>query len=240
MFSKRLEDLIQAALQDGVLTEQEKEIIMKRAQAEGEDKDEVEMYIQSLIQQQKQQEQNQSADHRIINDMISKITKMSNSLSVKNGKISIIDERNEISQERYEELMADGNEEFLEKEEWHCGDKFYVVKRYDRYFSFMNELENVYGDLPKVKTFLLGQKRKEMEVLSEKILYDIKRYKEESSSTWKLDYISDAEMCLKTIVGSYGFIPDAQSLITEHQKTIEKIKSSLRYKLAKIGKWIPT
>jgi hypothetical protein len=58
MFSERLENLIKAALQDGVLTDQEKASIVKRAQAEGEDIDEVEIYIQSLMQK-RQQELNQ-------------------------------------------------------------------------------------------------------------------------------------------------------------------------------------
>lgn len=58
MFSERLENLIEAALQDGVLTDQEKASIIKRAQAEGEDIDEVEIYIQSLLQK-RQQELNQ-------------------------------------------------------------------------------------------------------------------------------------------------------------------------------------
>lgn len=55
MFSERLENLIKAALQDGVLTEQEKASIIKRAQAEGEDIDEVDIYIQSLVQKKQQE-----------------------------------------------------------------------------------------------------------------------------------------------------------------------------------------
>jgi len=55
MFSERLENLIKAALQDGALTEQEKASIIKRAQAEGEDIDEVDIYIQSLVQKKQQE-----------------------------------------------------------------------------------------------------------------------------------------------------------------------------------------
>lgn len=55
MFSERLENLIKAALQDGVLTEQEKASIIKRAKAEGEDVDEVDIYIQSLVQKKQQE-----------------------------------------------------------------------------------------------------------------------------------------------------------------------------------------
>lgn len=55
MFSDRLENLIEAALQDGVLTDQEKASIVKRAQAEGEDIDEVEIYIESLMQKRQQE-----------------------------------------------------------------------------------------------------------------------------------------------------------------------------------------
>lgn len=60
MFSERLERLIEAALQDGMLTDQEKAAIIKRAQAEGEDVDEVDIYIQSL-QQKRQQELSEQA-----------------------------------------------------------------------------------------------------------------------------------------------------------------------------------
>ncbi len=49
LFSARLEALISSALQDGVLTEQEKAILKKRAEAEGEDWDEVEMIINARI-----------------------------------------------------------------------------------------------------------------------------------------------------------------------------------------------
>ena len=54
MFSERLEGLIKASLQDGVLTDQEKQAILKRAEAEGEDPNEVDIYIQSLVQKSKQ------------------------------------------------------------------------------------------------------------------------------------------------------------------------------------------
>lgn len=60
MFSERLEKLIQSSLQDGILTDQEKAAIIKRAKAEGEDIDEVEIYINSLLQK-RQKELNNSA-----------------------------------------------------------------------------------------------------------------------------------------------------------------------------------
>lgn len=59
MFSERLEKLIQSSLQDGILTDQEKTAIIKRAKAEGEDIDEVEIYIDSLLQK-RQKELNNS------------------------------------------------------------------------------------------------------------------------------------------------------------------------------------
>jgi len=49
VFSARLEALINSALQDGVLTEQEKNILKKRAEKEGEDWDEVEMIINARL-----------------------------------------------------------------------------------------------------------------------------------------------------------------------------------------------
>ena len=59
MFSERLEKLIQSSLQDGILTDQEKAALIKRAKAEGEDIDEVEIYIDSLLQK-RQKELNNS------------------------------------------------------------------------------------------------------------------------------------------------------------------------------------
>ena len=50
MFSERLEFLIHNAIEAGTITEKAREIIIRRAQAEGEDLDEVDIYIQSLLQ----------------------------------------------------------------------------------------------------------------------------------------------------------------------------------------------
>lgn len=48
-FSERLEKLIAVALQDGILTDKEKEIIRRRAEKEGEDPDEVEMIVEARL-----------------------------------------------------------------------------------------------------------------------------------------------------------------------------------------------
>ena len=53
MFSERLEFLIHNAVEDGQVTEKERAVIIRRAQAEGEDLDEVDIYIQSLLQKKK-------------------------------------------------------------------------------------------------------------------------------------------------------------------------------------------
>ena len=50
MFSKELENLIQATLEDGVLEPYELEALQKRAKAEGVDLTELEIYINSLLQ----------------------------------------------------------------------------------------------------------------------------------------------------------------------------------------------
>ena len=49
IFSDRLEALITAALQDGVLTDKERELLKRRAEKEGEDWDEVEMIIEARL-----------------------------------------------------------------------------------------------------------------------------------------------------------------------------------------------
>ena len=49
MYSEKMEALIKAALADGVLTEKEKQILFKRAQAEGIDLDEFEMILDARL-----------------------------------------------------------------------------------------------------------------------------------------------------------------------------------------------
>lgn len=56
MFSKELEALIKATIEDGVLEEYEKAALVKRAQAEGVDLTELEIYINSLLQKRKREE----------------------------------------------------------------------------------------------------------------------------------------------------------------------------------------
>ena len=54
LFSPRMEALINSALQDGVLTDQEKAVLKKRAEKDGEDWDEVEMIINSRLPRKEQ------------------------------------------------------------------------------------------------------------------------------------------------------------------------------------------
>lgn len=61
MFSKELESLIQATLEDGKLEEYEKAALVKRATAEGADLTELEIYINSLLQK-RQRELNQKKE----------------------------------------------------------------------------------------------------------------------------------------------------------------------------------
>ncbi len=55
MFSKELENLIQATLEDGILEPYEKEALVKRAKAEGVDLTELEIYINSILQKRKKE-----------------------------------------------------------------------------------------------------------------------------------------------------------------------------------------
>lgn len=55
MFSKELENLIQATLEDGVLEENEKAALIKRAQNEGVDLAELEIYINSILQRRQRE-----------------------------------------------------------------------------------------------------------------------------------------------------------------------------------------
>ena len=55
MFSKELESLIQATLEDGILEDYEKAALVKRAEAEGVDLAELEIYINSILQRRKRE-----------------------------------------------------------------------------------------------------------------------------------------------------------------------------------------
>ena len=55
MFSPELENLIQATLEDGVLEDYEKAALVKRAQAEGVDLAELEIYINSILQRRQKE-----------------------------------------------------------------------------------------------------------------------------------------------------------------------------------------
>jgi tetratricopeptide (TPR) repeat protein len=59
MYSEKLEQLIAAALADGVLTEKEKQILFKRAQAEGVDLDEFEMVLSARVLEAEKSSQSQ-------------------------------------------------------------------------------------------------------------------------------------------------------------------------------------
>ena len=55
MFSPELENLIQATLEDGILEVKEEAALIKRAQAEGVDIAELEIYINSILQKRKRE-----------------------------------------------------------------------------------------------------------------------------------------------------------------------------------------
>ncbi len=61
MFSKEMEALIAASIEDGILTDQEKRVLVKRAEKEGIDLDELDVYIQSLLQKRHQAEAEEDA-----------------------------------------------------------------------------------------------------------------------------------------------------------------------------------
>ena len=55
MFSPELENLIQATLEDGILEVKEQAALIKRAQAEGVDIAELEIYINSILPKRKRE-----------------------------------------------------------------------------------------------------------------------------------------------------------------------------------------
>ena len=59
MFSKELENLIQATLEDGVLEDYEMAALERRAKAEGVDLVELEIYINSILQKRRKEKEDQ-------------------------------------------------------------------------------------------------------------------------------------------------------------------------------------
>ena len=58
MYNEQLEELIDAALEDGVLTEKEKQVLFKRAQSMGIDLDEFEMVLDARLVKRNKAEHN--------------------------------------------------------------------------------------------------------------------------------------------------------------------------------------
>lgn len=77
MFSKELENLIKVTLADGVLTDKEKSVLIKRAQKEGVDIDELEVYINYILQQSKEKEE-QKAIEEESKSKVGKVMKCAN------------------------------------------------------------------------------------------------------------------------------------------------------------------
>ena len=61
MYNEQLEELIDAALADGVLTEKEKQVLFKKAQSMGIDLDEFEMVLDARLVKKQQADKEQSA-----------------------------------------------------------------------------------------------------------------------------------------------------------------------------------
>ena len=74
MFSPELEKLIEITLADGVLTDQEKSVLIKKANEEGVDIDQLDVYIQYLMQQRKEEEI-KKAEERKANETMGDVKK---------------------------------------------------------------------------------------------------------------------------------------------------------------------
>ena len=274
MFSERLENLIKAALQDGVLTEQEKASIIKRAQAEGEDIDEVDIYIQSLVQKKQQElakEAQEAETARIVAQKKERETRMASELEEQKQRDSIMrkcpvcgeripslsnvcphcqhvitgneaDEKmielmnkiieanadmyfditdlkfkclsykHEFQSEEYEKLKNNPDIEITETWKSGGGQWRYATKLL---YSKITELENLYGELPKVQSFLMEQKRIRMFLCSKEIINCLKQ---KNNRAW-------GELALPFFISQFGSMPEAQVLISEQQRILEESKS---------------
>ena len=117
VFSARFEALINSALQDGVLTEQEKAILKKRSEKEGEDWDEVEMIINARLSEM--QPIPQPKNDIVIKDVADKNIVEKQERSIINIRVKSEDkDRSEVgmkpsSQESTEEGLQKEESEFL-------------------------------------------------------------------------------------------------------------------------------
>ena len=275
MFSERLENLIKAALQDGVLTEQEKASIIKRAQAEGEDIDEVDIYIQSLVQKKQQElakEAQEAETTRIVAQKKEREARMASELEEQKQRDSIMRKcpvcgeripalsnvcphcQHVITGNKTDEKMMELMKKITEASadrffNFYCTDfEFHVHFIYSEeeykklrnnpginIYRFRNsrnelgswnytteyldslivELENLYGELPKVQGFLSEQKRKIMTLCSNTIIKEMKQNNDKLK----------AELALNFFISQFGSMPEAQELISEQQRMLEESKS---------------
>lgn len=237
MFSKELEDLIKASMQDGVLSEQEKRTIQNRAKAEGVNVDELEIYIQSLLNQQGK-----------VQELINRIAVASAKMYCDNGEILFHSETKEVTEEQYNLLVANGkiNEynqvdkltevDWKNQREIETGN-YELTKNFEYYFSAINELESLYGDLPQVRSFINGEEKKrselkinEMHRVSNEVLKSINNYSYES-----------AQNAFNEFVSFFGSMPEAQALIQKYQEMLKKkqeMQNPLLYYVKKICKMI--
>ena len=251
MFSERLENLIKAALQDGVLTEQEKESIIKRAQAEGEDVDEVDIYIQSLVQKRQQElakEAQEAETERIVAQKKERDARMASELEeqkqrdnimrkcpVCGGRIPALSSvcpncqhviKTEESDDNMMRMMKKISVASGHLHYWYPATiGFDDDEKYDYYYPMLTELENLYGELPKVQQFILKEKKKRLGILSK---YCMENIQDNDSHGFK-----EAKLILTEINNSYGTMPEAQALISDYQEQLDK--KMKKKKLRKIG-----
>lgn len=107
VLSSRLELLIKSALQDGVLTEQERAVILRRAEKEGEDPDEVEMIINARLAEIQQ-------ENGIATPLIEQKTKPEEEekpTELEEEELPGEEEAEELEMEKEEEGVGDAEEE---------------------------------------------------------------------------------------------------------------------------------
>ena len=69
MYNEQIEALISAALADGVLTEKEKQILFKKAESMGIDRDEFEMVLDARLVEFKKKETQEAEQHQLEMEM---------------------------------------------------------------------------------------------------------------------------------------------------------------------------
>lgn len=152
MFSEELEILIDAALADGVITEKERLILHKRAQAEGIDVDELDIIIDSRLVKMSNDSNNRLRETtKEYSNQNSQQPRTDQSLSLKGRRISVADQFDQ----QLEDLKTKYDNEILNINKYDSGSG-----KFDKIKDLEKKKKNAYVDL--LMNFTVSNEREDI------------------------------------------------------------------------------